>query len=90
MEYMNILRPFSVSPVNKLLRKVEFAIYFSKLSIFGWCLSSWGMVNSGGRGHFRSLPRNVLGILGFGAVFGPWVGQRGVGGGCRSIPVQLL
>ena len=78
-----------MSPVNKLLRKVEFAIYFPKLSIFGWCLSSWGMINGKGQGHFRSLLRGVLGILGFGAVFGAWVGRRGVGG-ARISPGSIV
>ena len=43
------------------------------------------MINSRGQGHFRSLLRGVLGILGFGAVFGAWVGR-----GRGSVPVQLL
>ena len=43
------------------------------------------MINSKGQGHFGSLLRGVLGILGFGAVFGAWVGR-----GRGSVPVQLL
>ena len=43
------------------------------------------MISSKGQGHFRSLLRGVLGLVGFGGVLG-----GGGGGGRGSVPVQLL
>ena len=35
-----------------------------------------GIINGKGQRHYRSLPRNVLGILSFRAIFEPWMGEH--------------
>ena len=82
MEYMNILKSSLLACLQwiSFLEKLSLQSTFLSYQSLGGVYPAEGMINGKGQGHFRSLIRGVLGILGFGAVYGPWMGRRGVGG----------